>query len=294
MKSIMTDRNRARVVRPRLAAFLITLVGLLAISLLSPTVLAQTPTLTITSPSNNAVIGNGSPVIVTFVVSDFFLVQPGRVGQVVSSSEGHVDVYVDGQYARLITRVEPIPLALDSGPHTIRLELNATDGSPPSPAMTDSVTAIVTHGPAGGDPGIEIVYPSEDARTGHDVYVAVVLSNFTLVDPNGRPNAPNEGHLQVLVQGQYEEELSRYEPAFVVDMADGFNTITVRLVNNDGTPLDPDVFANTTIFIPAATTTLPQILNFGVTVLLVYILIVLVLRRRRAAAKLASSRDENP
>jgi hypothetical protein len=294
MKSMVTDRDGTGAVRRRLVAMVIVVGGLLALVLSSPTAVAQAPSLAITSPAANAIIGNGSPVIVTFLLSNFTLVQPGRVGQVVGPDEGHLDVFVDDTYAGLVTRVEPISLALDSGPHTIRLQLKRNDRMPLVPDVSASVSVVVTHGPAVGTPTIDIAYPANLMSSGHDVYVAVVVSNFTLVDPNGRPNAPNEGHLQVLLQGVYQEELSRYEPAFIVDMPDGDNTITVRLVNNDGTPLSPDASASTTIYVKPATATLPEILNFGVTVLLVYILIVLVLRRRKAAAKLAPSRDENP
>lgn len=267
------------------------LLGLLALALSSPNVRAQEPSLVITSPSNNAVIGNGSPVFVTFAITNFTLVQPGRVGQVSSPNEGHVDVFVDGRYVRLVTRVEPIRLTLDSGPHTIVLHLKNHTGAALSPDVRASVAVIVTHGPAGGTPRVTITFPPANLSSGHDVYVAVVVSNFTLVEPSGRPNAPNEGHLQVLVQGAVQEEHSRYEPAFVVDMADGDNTITVRLVNNDGSPLTPDVRASTTIHVKPASATLPEIVNLGVTVLLIYILIVLVLRRRNAAARLVPEKE---
>lgn len=288
MKPNLTRRRRDKTARPTIGLVgLILLIGLIAVPLSSSTARAQPPSLTITSPSNNQVIGNGTSVIVTFLVSDFVLVQPGRVGQIVSPNEGHIDLTVDGVYTRLITRVEPVVLPLDSGPHTILLQLKGNDGQALTPDVTSSVSPIVTHGPATGTPRIEIKFPQNDSSTGHDVYVAVVLSNFTLVEPHGRPNAPNEGHLQVLVSGRIQEELSRYEPAFVVDMPDGDNTITVRLVNNDNSVLRPDVYANTTIHIKAATATLPEILNFGVTVLLIYILIVLVRRRRKAEQKAA-------
>jgi len=98
----------------------------------------------------------------------------------------------------------------------------------------------------------------------------------------------------ILLNGNYQEELSRYEPAFVVDMPDGDNTITVRLVNTDGTSLSPDVSASTTVHVKAATATLPEIVNLGITVALLYILIVLVLRRRKASARLEAQQKENP
>jgi len=292
MNPHMTRRCRETNARRRIGLVaVIFLLGLFAIPLSSSTARAQPPVLTIISPSNGEVIGNGSAVIVTFLLTDFVLVQPGRVGQVVSPNEGHLDVYVDGVYSQLITRVEPIVLSLDSGPHTILLQLKGNDGQPLTPDVGASVRPIVTHGPAVGRPGVEIKFPANQSSTGHDVYFAVVLSNFTLVDPHGRPNAPNEGHLQVRVNDRTQEELSRYEPAFVVDMPDGENTITVRLVNNDNSPLQPNVQANVTIHIKAATATLPEILNFGVTVLLIYILIVLILRRRKAEQKAAPPGD---
>jgi hypothetical protein len=285
MNRIAIRRKGDRSLRPWLIAVAL-LAAVVAPALSGPTVRAQGPaTLAITSPLPNAVIGNGSPVIVVFSVSDFVLVQPGRVGQVENTTEGHLDVFVDGQYARLVTRVEPIVLHLDSGPHDILLQLKASNHTALNPDVRDSVSVVVTHGPATGTPELEIAFPPSGYDSGHDVYVGVVVSNFTLVEPRGRPNAPNEGHLEVLLGGVYQQELSRYEPAFVVDMPDGDNTITVRLVNNNGTPLTPDVFANTTIYVAPSTATLPEILNFGVTVLLIYILIVLFLRRRRASQK---------
>lgn len=294
MKTNVTRKTKPVTIGRRFVVPLVIFAALLALSLVSPTAVAQTPSLAITAPTNNVIIGNGTPVIVTFLVSDFVLVQPGRVGQVVSPNEGYLDLFVDNQYARLITRVEPVVLLLDSGPHAIRLQLKGTNGTALTPDVTASVSVVVTHGPAGGTPTIEIAYPADLSSSGHDVYVAVVLSNFTLVSPTGRPNAPNEGHLQVFLNGVYQEELSRYEPAFVVDMPDGTNAITVRLVNNDGTPLSPDVSATTTVHVKAATATLPEILNFGVTVLLIYILIVLVLRRRKAASRLATPGEDHP
>jgi hypothetical protein len=291
MNRIAIRRKGDRNLRPRLIVVAV-LAAVVAAGLSSPTARAQAPALAIVSPSDNAVIGNGSPVIVVFSVSDFVLVQPGRVGQVASPNEGYVNVSVDGQVARLVTRLEPIVLHLDSGPHDIVLQLKASNHTALSPDVRDSVSVVVTHGPATGTPEIEIAFPPSGYDSGHDVYVGVVISNFTLVEPRGRPNAPNEGHLEVLLGGAYQQELSRYEPAFVVDMPDGDNTITVRLVNNDGTRLTPDVFANTTIHVAPSTATLPEILNFGVTVLLIYILIVLVLRRRKASLKVGLEKKE--
>lgn len=281
----------------RLAAFGVSvflLACMLALPFAGQSASAAGPSLAIVSPANNSVIGNGSPVIVTFSVSNFVLVQPGRVGQVANPSEGHVNVTVDGQLVRLMTQIEPIVLQLDSGSHPIVLQLRNSNGSALIPDVRASITVVVTHGPAGGKPELSILFPPSGSSSGHDVYVAVTIRNFTLVDPHGRPNAPNEGHLLVQVGGLYQQELARYEPAFVVDMPDGDNNITVFLVNNDNSKLTPAVSDTTTVHIKTATATLPEILNLGLTVVLIWILIVLVRRRRKASERLASRNETKP
>src|SRR5213593_2833507 len=80
-------------------AGVLVLVGallVLVLGLSAPGVRAAGPTLTIVSPADHAVIGNGTPVPVIFVVSDFNLTPPGTGGPGSSATEGHVNVYVDG------------------------------------------------------------------------------------------------------------------------------------------------------------------------------------------------------
>src|SRR5439155_7898607 len=165
----------------------------------SSSAVAAMPSLSILAPANDQVVGNGTPVIVSFAVANFVLVQPGRVGQVASPAEGHVDLYVDGVYSRLLTRVEPLSLPLESGPHTILLQLVQDNGTPLTPDVFASVRVIATHGPAVGTPTIMIVSPKPGPTISHDLYVAVAVTNFTLVDPHGQANAPNEGHVQLFL-----------------------------------------------------------------------------------------------
>jgi len=282
--------------RLRVAALAcLLLFGVFGLSVASPSVTAAGPTLTIASPADGGVVGNGTPAIVEFIVSNFVLVQPGRVGQVVNATEGHVDVYVDGGYAWMATRVEPIVLPLTSGPHTIRLQLVGNDGMPLSPDMSTSVRVVATHGPAAGIPTIAIVSPQPGQLTGHDVYVSVEVSNFTFVDAHGQPNAPNEGHFELFLAGVLRQDLSRYDTGFLVDLPDGNNTITARLVNNDHTPLSPDVSANVTIKVKGTSVSvLSETLSGGVAILLATILAVLIFRRRKALARIAKGRSQKP
>src|SRR5512136_1842450 len=146
----------------RRATVALHLILCLAVVLLAnPSALAAGPTLAITSPAEGAVIGNGSPAIVTFAVSGFVLVQPGRVGQVPSPSEGYVNAYVDGALTRLVTQVQPISLPLASGPHTIRLQLVQSNGTPLSPDVSATVHVVTTQGPAAGVPKVAIITPVE-------------------------------------------------------------------------------------------------------------------------------------
>lgn len=288
---------RAPATRPwaRPAAVALDLVLCLAVVLLAnPPVLAAGPTLVITSPAEGAVIGNGSPAVVTFTVSGFVLVQPGRVGQVPSPSEGYVNVYVDGAVARLVTQVQPISLPLASGPHTIRLELVQSNGTPLSPDVSDTVHVVATQGPAGGVPKISIITPVKGQQTGHDIYVYVAVSNFTIVPAHGQPNAPNEGHVQI-VSGRFVQDLGPSNFGFLVDQPDGNNTVTARLVNNDYTPLSPDVSTNVTFFVKIAADPLPsEELTAGIGVVLGGILVVLLYRRRKVAARMLEEHGPKP
>src|SRR5438128_4473084 len=90
------------------------------------------PTLVIMSPANNAVIGNGSAVVVVFAVTDFNLTDPGTNGS--SPNEGHVEILVDGL---IVTKasVNTVVLPVPSGPHTILLRLVTDNGSALNPGV---------------------------------------------------------------------------------------------------------------------------------------------------------------
>ena len=287
MRRPRAPRRRNGSVRPRSAVVsLLLLACLSAFSLSSSSARAAAPSLAIVSPADGAIAANGTPVIVRFLVSDFVLVQPGRLGQVVAPNEGHLNVFVDGAMARLLVRVEPIVLPLASGPHTILLRLVGNDGAPLTPDVSASLRVVATQGPAGSIPTVGIVSPKPDERTGHGVYISFQVSNFTLVEPHGQANAPNEGHLQMILDGSVMEELAQYEPGFLVSLPDGDHVLTMRLANNDDTPLSPDVSASITFHVTASTSaTLPLVLNGGVLFLEVFVLIILILRRRKAEVR---------
>jgi hypothetical protein len=69
--------------------------------------------------------------LVSFAVSNFTLVQPGTSSDVntvqgsgpTAYNEGHIHVFVDGNYIEIWTSSNGIPLTLTPGSHTIRLDL---------------------------------------------------------------------------------------------------------------------------------------------------------------------------
>lgn len=277
------------------AGALALLLGSVLLASSSPTAAASGPSLMILAPAENAVIGNGSPVVVLFNVSGFDLVQPGQVGQVSSPTQGYANLSVDGTPARLITRVEPVSLPLPSGPHTIEMRLFASNMTPLSPDVSATVHVTVTQGPVGGTPSLRIVTPVEAQVTGHDVYVYVAVSNFAIVSPYGQPNAPNEGHVQLLRDGIFQQDLGLSAFGFIVDMHDGNNTITARLVTNDDTPLSPGVSANVTIYVKLAADPAPaELFTGGISLVLAAILVVLLYRRRKTVRLFETKQAPKP
>ena len=208
---------------------------------------APSPTLSIVSPTPNAVIGNGTPVVVVFAVTNFNLTD--STNGTSSPNSGHVDVFVDGALAATAS-VNTIVLALPSGAHAIRLQLVAINGSALSPDVTASVAVVVTRGPAGGIPGLSIVVPRDGALVGTDFTVSFRVTNFVLVAPGGPAGVPNEGHVRVGLDGAYHATLTDEAPLHL-NLKDGPHAVTLELVGNDDRPLSPPVTVNVNLTVQA-------------------------------------------
>src|SRR5712691_9192528 len=200
---------------------------------------ASPPGLSIVLPVNNAVIGNGSPVAVVFTVSNFNLTEPGTSPS--SPNAGHVSVFVDGGLTMQVS-VDAFRLSLASGPHTILLRLVMENWTALSPDVNQSVSVTVTQGPANGQPSISIAFPTEGAVLGTDFYISYRVANFVLVPPGGM-SVPNEGHVHVVVDSSYYQELTDYQPVHL-SLSDGAHNVTLQLVDSLHRPLRPDVVAS--------------------------------------------------
>src|SRR2546426_1324019 len=172
----------------RTVAFvLVGVLVVLALAASAPSVRAAGPTLTIVSPADHAVIGNGSSIPVIFVVSGFNLTPPGTGGPGPSPTEGHVNVYVDGVLTLAVSE-ETIDLSLTSSTYTILLRLVSDNGTALSPDVTSSLSATGTQGAASGTPHIEIsyveiMYPTPGLVLGRGGTISFRFRDFSIVPP---------------------------------------------------------------------------------------------------------------
>ena len=235
----MLPGSRAVLARP-FAVVLVTL-GLLVIAGIpaSNVTAASPPTLSIVSPLEGAVIGNGSPVVIVFAVTNFTLADPGSGPS--SPNGGHVDVFVDG-IPFATASVNTVVLALPSGAHAIRLRLVMDNGSALNPDVTSSVSVLVTRGPAAGTPSLSLVSPREGALVGTDLTISFRVTNFALVAPGGPAGVPNEGHVHVRLDGIFYAEQTDDAPLHL-SLRDGPHSVMFQLVDNDHDPLIPRVEA---------------------------------------------------
>jgi hypothetical protein len=180
-----------------------------------------TPSITITSPQNGAMVQAGTDmdkiVPVSFTVQGFTLMAPGTC-PTIDDTCGHVHLLVDGAACTPAGQpynnggaASPINAKMAScptptGAHTISLELHRSDHTP---VMTGSPTAIamvtVMGGVIGGSPSITITSPQNQAvvTLGTDamrsVPVAFTVNNFTLMAAGTCAGAPNCGHVHLNV-----------------------------------------------------------------------------------------------
>lgn len=97
----------------------------------APCVSTSKCNIAILSPGSGAVLNKNQTVnpsfLVSFLVNNFTLVQPGTNTNVNTTTaghnEGHIHVFVDGVYVTIWASINGIPLNLAPGAHTIRLDL---------------------------------------------------------------------------------------------------------------------------------------------------------------------------
>jgi photosystem II stability/assembly factor-like uncharacterized protein len=147
-----------------------------------------------------------------------------------------------------------------------------TPAPTPTPTPTPSPTPTPTPTPSPAPtPGAVITSPQNGASIHQigDVTVSVEVANFNLVDKLGEANEPREGHIHYFLD--VEVPTTPGKPAttapgtFVAtpetsytwkNVGPGAHILSVELVNNDHTPLEPPVVASVMVNVKGAAPTL--------------------------------------
>jgi len=158
----------------------------------------------ILSPGSGGALNKNQTVnptfLVSFLVNNFTLVQPGRgtVGGDVNTTtaghnEGHIHVFVDNAYVTIWQSTNGIPLSLSVGAHTIRLDLVNDLHQEFNPGINASTTVNVI------DPNASIQSTANNAsnNAGNAMYyslgalilslVSVILVAYVAFKPKPKP-----------------------------------------------------------------------------------------------------------
>ena len=158
----------------------------------------------ILSPGSGGALNKNQTVnpsfLVSFLVNNFTLVQPGRgtTGGDVNTTtaghnEGHIHVFVDNAYITIWTSTNGIPLTLSVGTHTVRLDLVNDFHQEFNPGINASTTVNVI------DPNASIQSTANNAsnNAGNAMYyslgalilslVSVILVAYVAFKPKPKP-----------------------------------------------------------------------------------------------------------
>lgn len=133
-------------------------------------------------------------------------------------------------------------------------------------AACTSTASAPTATPSPPGPAIKITAPADGSTVpAGNITVTVQVSNFNLVDKLGQANAPDQGHIHYFMD--VDAPITPGKPAVTPagtyaataatsyawpNVTPGTHTFSVELVNNDHTPLIPEVVDEVTITVSAA------------------------------------------
>ena len=245
----------------------------------STTTPAPTPSLLINSPLDGSIIHQIGNVAVTVSVSNFTVVD--KQGQPSFPGQGHLHYYLDvsapttpgqpavpasGSWAHIAATSYTFT-NVPGGEHTISVQLVNNDHTPlvPPVVATSKIMVVPEIGPA----SLVIVTPRDgNTLPAGDITVTIQTSNFNIVDKQGQANVSHEGHVHYYLD--VDAPTTPGQPAIppsgvwaheattsytFTNVAAGDHSISVQLINNDHTPLDPPVVATINIKVVAASPT---------------------------------------
>lgn len=245
----------------------------------STTTPAPTPSLLINSPLDGSIIHQIGNVAVTVSVSNFTVVD--KQGQPSVPGQGHLHYYLDvsapttpgqpavpasGSWAHIAATSYTFT-NVPGGEHTISVQLVNNDHTPLVPPVVATSKIMVV--PEIGPTSLVIVTPRDgNTLPAGDITVTIQTSNFNIVDKQGQANVSHEGHVHYYLD--VDAPTTPGQPAIppsgvwaheattsytFTNVAAGDHSISVQLINNDHTPLDPPVVATINIKVVAASPT---------------------------------------
>lgn len=192
------------------------------------------PDVDILAPTNGTIVTGGEALTISFNVSSFTLTAPE--GQPNAAGTGYLNVLVDGVLDEAVWAETPLSLALPDGPQSVELQLVNNDGTPYFPSCPGFLSVEMTHGPNTGAPQVFIWAPARgQSFSTTEVTLSFYIADFTIVQPVGQSNAPNEGHIHAYLDGVYFAMITVEQAFILTGLTPGQHSLELILVNNDHT-----------------------------------------------------------
>ena len=163
-----------------------------------------------------------------------FTLDPDAIGGTSVEGTGHYHLYVDGVYEVASGDSSAWLYQQGTGEHVIMAVLADNDHT-----ELDTVDYVRISSPE-DRPSIALTSPPVGEALPSSFAVAFNTENFTLSEDVGGTTVEGEGHVHVLIDGTYWT-LGSSSPITVEGVSSGEHELSVMLVNNDHSELDPFV-----------------------------------------------------
>lgn len=188
-----------------------------------------------------------APMSLTFEVENFVLDAEALAANDTTPVDGtgHVHILVDGVIVHETAELAyTLDLPTSSKPYTIAVVLAGNDHT--EVGVKEKIVVNVTN------PSVDIRSPGDGALLDFSsAWLTLDIIDFVMSEDVDGPAKHGQGHYHVLVDGVYFDLGTDPANAVVPELAEGLHEITVELMNNDHTSLDPVVSTTISVEVPA-------------------------------------------